>query len=385
MDFNFNLNIAMCHMKMGDFDDAIKMCEKALNRRHMIPDSLLIKCLYRQADAQWQLQRLDHCLETLKQLLEVDPQNKAALQLQQTVDRIWSKQCREQKNNFKKLFSEFNDENVLLEKEAHQKRTETIEHCGFSLEQDETHLKIRRFDRDQWGAQLIDTVLYSVIEFALQDLDSAPLTKHSEECTIWFLGASSTFELRIIQLETVLKQLPHMKTIKIVLLGFQGDIGSANKPIPDTNKPEKDGLYAEATDGDRVARMECYSGSAQDIIDNHQLESPTIAVIAHPHFNRYFSPWHPPIQWLIQQKTPTLVIGGSEPDYSEKEGEKILEAYGCNLRLRMTRNPYLISLVENDKVSKLHHFFLFKGGPGLDKANLTRTKLNLLAADYHIF
>lgn len=184
--------------------------------------------------------------------------------------------------------------------------------------------------------------------------------------------------------ESVLQQLPYVKTITIVLIGFLGETNPTNKTTtPDEGKPS-DGLFQEASDGDRVVRLICYNGLCEEVIEKYQLEPPTVAVIAHPYLHSYFNTWHPTIQWLIQRKTPTVVIGGSAPDYSEKEGEKLLEALGCTLRVKMTPNPFLISLIDNSEVSKLHHVFVFRGGPGLDKSNLTTTKIQLIAADLHV-
>lgn len=104
LDLTLNLNIAMAYMKKGDFDAADRSVDKALARRDALPTHQVTKALYRKASAQQAMSRLEETLETLKDLLEVDPKNAAAIKMQQEVDREWRRQCREQKENLKKLW-----------------------------------------------------------------------------------------------------------------------------------------------------------------------------------------------------------------------------------------------------------------------------------------
>jgi len=384
MDFTLNLNVGMCHMKLGQYDDAIRFCEKALRRKGTLPQQQLVKALYRKADCEEKLGRLDVCLATLKELFEVEPENKAGQQLFQGVDREWNRQCKAQEKTFKSMFQSYDEETQKLAQQDKERFENTKKHLGVEIEESEPIQTIRCYNRNQWGAQLIDTVLLSMALFCNNDLDLAPVTRDAEECTIWFLGASSTFELRLLSPEKWLKALPTVKNIKIVLIGFLGDFGPDNKKVPDDGRPEKDGLYSEASDGDRTARMECYHGEADEIVKKYEMAPPNYCVIAHPGFDRYFSDFYDIIQWLIAKRTPTQVIGASAPDYSEKEGETVLLTYGLNLAVKLTQNPYKVSLLENKELSKLHHFFVFQGGLGIGKALWTNDKLGLIGSDFHV-
>merc|ERR1740121_3396572 len=115
MDLTLNLNIAMAYMKKEDYDSADRSVDKALARREALPPNLITKALYRKAAAQRAMNRLDDCLETLKDLLEVEAGNSAALQMQQEVDREWQQQISKQKKNFKKMFDTMSGEDKVAD------------------------------------------------------------------------------------------------------------------------------------------------------------------------------------------------------------------------------------------------------------------------------
>lgn len=130
--------------------------------------------------------------------------------------------------------------------------------------------------------------------------------------------------------------------------------------------------------------MECYYGKAEEVLEKYELAPPNYCVIAHPGYDQHFTDFYPITQCLIGKRTPTLVIGRSAPDYSEKEGEALLDAYGANIAVKLTQNPYKVSLLQQREISKVHHFFVFQGGLGVGKAPFTNVKLGLIGADYHV-
>lgn len=70
-----NLNNAACKLKLKDYRQAEKLCSKVLEL-----DSKNVKALYRRAQAYIQLVDLDLAELDIKKALEIDPDNRYALQ-----------------------------------------------------------------------------------------------------------------------------------------------------------------------------------------------------------------------------------------------------------------------------------------------------------------
>ncbi|CAK5085982.1 unnamed protein product [Meloidogyne enterolobii] len=69
------LNSALASLKMGDTLEAIKFCDKVLEK-----NSTNVKALYRKAQAYQQRQDYDDAINYFKKVLEIEPENKASAQ-----------------------------------------------------------------------------------------------------------------------------------------------------------------------------------------------------------------------------------------------------------------------------------------------------------------
>jgi len=395
LDLTLNLNIAMAYMKKDDYEAAIRSVDKALGRRDALPPHLITKALYRRASAQRSMNRLDACLETIKDLLEVEPGHAAAKQMQQEVDREWGKQCRVQKQNFRKLFDKMSGEDKQEEEKLRLMLVEARERCAVRwTEEDLDSAAFARgdvpgCDGKDWGMALSRTVLWSLEQLALEGCDA--LTREASRATIWFVGASSTCELRWLQPATLLRRLPSLECLELELIGFLGEIDPDNSKVPD---PKADSLPEGITetsgeDGRRVL-LRATKGTFEDAMTKelHTADEaegtpkPVICFIAHPQLHRYFTEFHPAISWLIEHRIPTILIGASEPDPSWKQDEVLLKALGAQMVVSKRESPYPMCLPDNSSVKKCSHIIGFHGGKALEKDKLMQAKLNLLAQDY---
>ncbi|XP_077459617.1 mitochondrial import receptor subunit TOM34 [Stigmatopora argus] len=80
-------NRALCYLALGRYRDAVGDCDAALAL-----DGVNIKALYRRAQAYKELQNTTACIRDLKELLEVEPGNSAAVKMLQEVQREAPKQ-----------------------------------------------------------------------------------------------------------------------------------------------------------------------------------------------------------------------------------------------------------------------------------------------------
>mmetsp|Transcript_23032 Transcript_23032/g.41990 ORF Transcript_23032/g.41990 Transcript_23032/m.41990 type:complete len:568 (+) Transcript_23032:142-1845(+) len=237
LDLTLNLNIAMAYMKKGDFDAADRSVDKALARRDALPPHQITKALYRKASAQQAMARLEETLETLKDLLEVDPKNAAATKMQQEVDREWRRQCREQKENMKKLWGKMEEKDKKEGARLRQKRDQARQKSGVKW-LPEGDLDTAAFERGEepacdgkdWGLALSRTVLWSMEQLAVEGL---PVLETATHATAWFLGVSSTCELRWLQPSVLLSRLPNLETLEVAMIGFLGELDPENKRVPD--------------------------------------------------------------------------------------------------------------------------------------------------------
>merc|ERR1712226_1309588 len=100
-----------------------------------------------------------------------------------------------------------------------------------------------------------------------------------------------------------------------------------------------------------------------------------------PYLQRYFSRWWECMHVFFEQKLPFAIVGGSEPDYSFKQDQKIVEAMGGKIVIPALKSPYPLSL---EGASKCHHIIVGQGGPGNREKGMLSAKLELLAADIHL-
>lgn len=275
LDLTLNLNIAMAHMKKGDFDDADRAVDKALARREALPPHLITKALYRKASAQKSMRRLDECLGTLKDLLSVEEGHAAAKQMYQEVDREWTRQKREQKKNMSKMFSKMQAEDKKEDERGKEARQERRRNSGIAWsDQDVDAGAFERgesppCDGKDWGMSITRTVLWAMEEFCAED--HAFMGPDMEHASIWFLGASSTCELRLLRPKTLMTHLPGVKLLEISLIGFLGELDPDNKRVPDPKAdalPEASQSRAEHVSvDDRFVSMRVVKGTLQEALD----------------------------------------------------------------------------------------------------------------------
>eukprot|EP00746_Dinoflagellata_sp_MGD_P165068 gnl/MRDRNA2_/MRDRNA2_94132_c0_seq1.p1 gnl/MRDRNA2_/MRDRNA2_94132_c0~~gnl/MRDRNA2_/MRDRNA2_94132_c0_seq1.p1 ORF type:complete len:492 (+),score=109.47 gnl/MRDRNA2_/MRDRNA2_94132_c0_seq1:88-1563(+) len=394
LDLSLNLNIAMALTKKGDFDGAVHSCGKALARRASMPPAQVAKALYRKANAQKSLGRLDQCLETLTDCLEEDPNNAAAKQMFQEVDREWKKQTKKQENAFKKMWAKLDDETTKEGAAIKAARAEARTKCGVKwLEGDVDSEKYElgkldsseEYDGQDWGKSLVGTVLWGIEQFSVEG--HPVVTDETCSMSVWFLGVSSTCELRWCRLDKMIARLPHVTNLEVTLIGFLGELDPGNKRVPD---PKAEGLSEEAVSkefdgGSRTATLRCLKGTLQDVLEGPHSDTlgvPTVCVIAHPQFHRYYTDFYPAMAWLIQKSVPTIIVGASAPDPSWNQDEILIPSYGSEVVVTKRESPYPMKLPDDPKVRKCNHIYGFKGGKALEKDKLTKKKLDLLAQDY---
>lgn len=395
LDLSLNLNIAMAQTKKGDFESALHSCGKALARRASMPPAQVAKALYRKANAQKSLRRLDECLETLKDCLELEPNNAAAKQMFQEVDREWKKQTKKQQDNFKKMWAKLDDETASEDKAIKAARAEARQKCGVKwLEGDVDSDKFElgklqpeeEFDGQDWAKALICTVLWGIEQFSLEGCPV--LTGEIPNLSIWFLGASSTCELRWLRLDKMISRLPFVTNLDVTLIGFLGELDPSNKRVPDPKAEagiSEEPVSKKFDDDNRTATIRCLKGTLQDVLDGpngESLEVPTLCVIAHPQLHRYYTDFYPAMTWLIEKSVATIVVGASAPDPSWNQDEVLIPSFGSEIVVKKRESPYPMKLPDDPKVRKCNHIYGFKGGKPLDKSKLTNKKLELLAQDY---
>lgn len=273
LDLTLNLNIAMAYMKKEEFDAADRSVDKALARRDALPSHQITKALYRKASAQKAMNRLAETLETLKDLLEVDPTNAAALKMQQEVQREWTKQTKAQNANFKKMFSKMAGEDQKEKEKLRQGRAEARSKCGIAwTDEDVDSEAFERGDTPvcdgkDWGLALSRTTLWAMEQFATEANIFIPA--ESTHLSAWFLGSSSTCELRWLQPNVFMSRLPSVSTLELALIGFLGEYDPDKKRIPDpmADKMPKAVLrHRVAGDSSKNVYVRVVKGSMQDAL-----------------------------------------------------------------------------------------------------------------------
>lgn len=439
LDLTLNLNIAMAYMKKADFDAADRSVDKALARRDALPPHQVTKALYRKASAQRSMRRLPECLETLKDLLTVEPGHPAAIQMQQEVDREYHRQKQAQKKNMKKLFSAMEGQDREEQEKAAEARAEARRACGIVWTDDDVDPvayesgKAPPCDGKDWTLSFCRTVLWSIDQLAVEGGPCMPKDAH---ITAWFVGASSTCELRLLQAKALMARLPGVKTLELVLIGFLGDLDPDNKRIPDPQIGSLSKTVGETIVGeDQKVTVRVIQRTLQDALEHELMPAPpgpseiveraaelsldeaasvehnseevpdeatpcrpassqessgaptvppSVCFIAHPQLHRYFTEFYPALSWLIQRHVPTIVIGASEPDPSWNQDEVLLKSLGANILIGKRESPYPMCLPDNPQVRKCNHIIGFLGGKAVPRDRLTKVKLELLAQDYSV-
>jgi len=273
LDLTLNLNIAMAYTKKEDFDRAEASVNKALARREALPPQLVSKALYRKANAQRSMNKLEEAMETLKDMLEVEPDHKAGQQMFNEIDREWKRQGRVQKAHMQKLFSKLghvNKKEVSAEREL---RCEARRQCGVKwLEGDlDTALfeqgDIGHCTESDWGQALTRSVLWSIEQFAVEGQNCLPAS--ATRASLWFLGCSSTCELRWLQPSVLMARLPAIVHLEIVMIGFMGELDPENKKIPDPKDgdlPVNQVLRTTLDEGRRSVSVRVVQGYLKDAL-----------------------------------------------------------------------------------------------------------------------
>jgi len=397
LDLTLNLNIAMAYMKKEEYHAAERSVDKALARREALPAHLITKALYRKAMAQRSMRRLDQCLETLSDLLEVEAGHAAAKQMQQEVEREWAKQCRDQKKNMRKLFDKLSGEDRAAEETERQQRTALRDRSGVRWTADDVDSEAFAAgstppsDGKDWGLALSRTVLWAMEQLALEGCACCP--EGLSKASFWFLGASSTCELRWLKPAEILKRLPAIQCLALELIGFLGEIDPDNSRVPDPNIDKLPEGIMKINVDERQAFLRATRGSLEEALDKELLlppdadgkeALPQVCFIAHPQLHRYFSEFHPAISWLITKQVPTIIIGASDPDPSWKQDEQLLRKLGAELVVSKRESPYPMCLPGNSKVKKCSHIIGFRGGKAIERDKLMNVKLELLAQEYSV-
>jgi len=417
-DLTLNLNIAMAYIKKEDFEGADRSCDKALVRRESLPPHLITKALYRKASAQRSMKRLEECLGTLKDLLEVEASHAAGKQMQQEVERDWNRQIRDQKQKMKKLFSKMGSEDKEAAEQAKAERAQARLRCAVRWTSDDVDSDAYErgdtpaCDGLDWGLALTRTTLWSLEQLAVEGSNCLP--DGQERASLWFLGASSSCELRWLKPPELMARLPGVKELDVVMIGFLGELGpdNAREPDPQADRLPKGAPALESKiDEERRVLVRMVRGTLQEALAKElkpaapaapaaeeaaaaeekaeaasepEVAPPTACFIAHPQLHRYFSDFFPAIQWLIQRRVPTTIVGASEPDLSWKQDEILLKSLGANIVVGKRESPYPMCLADNPAVRKCNHVISFLGGKAVERERLTKIKLELLSQDYQV-
>jgi len=426
-------------MKMKQFDKAIGFCNKALVRQQSMPAAQQVKALYRRADAERSLGRVEECLDTLGQCLELQPENAAAKTMHQQMTRELALQKKKQARVMNKMLDCYKAEREVEQDPPppdHSIPSGVVWKDGdLSPENME---KWQHYSRVFWVASLGFTLLNAVDSFAQAGI--CCLHPEATSWTVYFFGVSSTMEQQWICNKLVhsllLSRMPNLRLLRVVLVGFNGS--KQGKDIePDPNAPA-DGLLAHHqyqngqavvqvwgckglwpavsrgapftipdqmgglafvvgdvpgrsfSIGERVAVIgrqgsmclaRSLDGLRREWVTTQYLEipKPDFALLANAQLAQYFNDWFAGIVWLVDEKVPTAVIGMSSPDKSWEEDDKILSAMGCDLKVEKQRNRFPMVLEGNEAVRKNEHFCGFKGGLAKPTTAMADLKLMLLA------
>merc|ERR1740123_1981216 len=129
-----------------------------------------------------------------------------------------------------------------------------------------------------WGMALSRTVLWAIEQFSVEGRDC--LSHEAQSASMWFVGASSTCELRYLQAKTLMTRLPHVQSLELKLLGFLGELTPDNKREPD---PKGEGVPQGITrtkldDGS----AEVCGGTGTEEAIPAGVAPPSVCIIAHP-------------------------------------------------------------------------------------------------------
>ena len=270
-------------------------------------------------------------------------------------------------------------------------------------------LSVKRCDRKCWPEQLRDTVAFALTQYALalppSRTDPIPSEKLSrdlfycrggsseETSTLWFLGATTTFELQFLKPKLFLDLFPDtVQKVRLVCFGFGEGLSktssSSDKFSSEKGRPSDEGIFLEAVDGSRSCTVECYFGPAEEKMEGEfSTQQPLAVFLLHPFLHRYFSSWWSTLHMLFRLNVPFCVIGASAPDPSEKQDAQLLEILGAKVMgmdgNKTIRNPFSMEVGkrgEESWASKCWSMIWVDGGIGKESKGIVRTKIEMVAA-----
>ncbi|CAJ1343322.1 unnamed protein product [Effrenium voratum] len=260
-------------------EEDVPMEELLAKDEEALPPHLITKALYRKASAQRSMRRLDACLATLEDLLQVESGHAAAKQMQQEAEREWQKQCRDQKKNFRKMFDKLSGEDKEAEERERQERQALRSKCAIRWTADDVDSgafsagDAPPCDGKDWGLSLSRTVLWSLEQMALEGQNVIPTDL--SRATMWFLGVSSTCELRWLRPVELLKRLPTVHCLELELIGFLGEIDPDNSRVPDPKADQLPEGILETEHEGRQALLRATKGSLDDALKQELIPADT--------------------------------------------------------------------------------------------------------------
>ena len=366
--------------------------------------------------------RLEECLEELEEVLNISESNAAAKQLQQEVARKFNIQKAAQAKAMKSLFSKMDEQNQAEEQAQRDKLKQLSDDCVGQFTPPDFKT-IADFNIDEhntaqvgWYTSFPCTLVHALNHY-INSTGTAYAWEKPWEMTIYFLGASSTCELRYLAPQVWLTRYPKVKKFRFVLIGFLGQLddcrnmehdseeftmglqnsttffGNAREkrcsPAQDHERYSKETNTPEGEVNFQSVYTYQYRGFAQEFLDNEKLpveiRKPSVVFIAQPHFHRYFHDWCPVIQKLIKMNVLSIVLGGSEPDYSKVQDKAVLWACGArnegaSILDGPIMDPFPMYAGGNAAVRKNNHYFMFKGGDtSVSKFTPTEVMLHITA------
>lgn len=121
------LNGAACSLKLGNFQEAIRLCSKVLDM-----ESCNVKALYRRAQAYMETSDLVSADLDIKKALESDPHNREVKQIQKTLKQLQAESDKRDSKLFTNMFARMTKDSSTaskkpkLEKEENERKEEAV-------------------------------------------------------------------------------------------------------------------------------------------------------------------------------------------------------------------------------------------------------------------
>lgn len=126
---------------------------------------------------------------------------------------------------------------------------------------------VKRRDHKMWAEQARDSIIFTLLKYALDSGKALWSLDTDKEVTLWFFGAAGNFELAFLELDSFLAAFPEfIENIRLVCVGFLGEVDVKDVVTPDAQKPNlQKGVLKKAVDAlGRTASLEVYCGLAED-------------------------------------------------------------------------------------------------------------------------